>query len=600
MKFAPTPLAFQGRIFLLAGMVTTGFLIVLVGYFRVQILNQERYEALGEKYRTKKARSKATRGLIYDRNDRLITQNMPTYNLVLLRDEMVEPWRLFLPRIREFLGEETATLEKRYGKRSHLFSQPVLLQEDIGFQEAMRVKRHQLRYPGISIETTKKRFYTYSHLFAHVLGYVGEANREQLRRNSRLRLRDRVGKNGVELAYDELLTGIDGERTIHIDHRGVYRSDVLTTPPQPGTDIFLTLDFELQKLALEALNGKRGSILMMDVNTGEILVYISSPSYDLNLFTSGLSTEIWQSLLNSPERPFLNRPVQGSYAPGSVFKLVTSLAALKHKKVTLNTRYFCNGKVTFFNRDFHCHKKSGHGWVDLPKAIRTSCNVFFWTVGIDLDANDLADVAIELGFGRPTGIDLVGEKPGRVPTPGWKKERFNEIWFPGDTLNVTIGQGNLLATPIQIVKLMAILATEGNIPTPHLLLKSKGKGESVDYEFPTRRVSSFSPEYFKILTKAMWDVVNASEGTGSKARVPGFDVCGKTGTAQLITFTSEEDHEDDKVKNAWFAGFAPKSKPKVAIMVLVEQAGAGGANAAPIARILFEAYKKLLDEVDPT
>ena len=592
MKLAATPLAFQGRIRFLRVLVIFGFMAVLTGYYRVQILNQERYEALGEKYRIKKRRIKAARGLIYDRTGVLVTQNMPTYNLVLRRDEMEEPWRLLRSKIATFLGMAPEELQKRYSKKSHLFSQPILLKENIDFKETLRVKRNQLRYPGLGIEVADKRFYTHDHLFSHVLGYMGEASQAHLSKNPRLRLGDQVGRNGIELAYDTELTGVDGERVVLMNHRGLIREEKEAIPPKPGKDLYLTLDFKLQQLAAESLKTRNGAVVMMDVNTGEILVYVSSESFDLNLFTDGISEKNWNTLLNSPGQPFLNRPIQGSYAPGSIFKLVTALAALNTKKVSLNTKYFCNGALTLYNHEFHCHRKSGHGWMDLSQAVQTSCNVFFYNLARDMDPNALADMAFKLGFGHLSGIDLSGEKPGFVPTPAWKKKYFKEIWYPGDSLSFAIGQGSLQTTPLQLAGLMAIIATQGKAPVPHLQLKTTNYQSTEHYQIQHRLIGGIPKEFYTPLRQAMWRVVNQTQGTGSKARVEGFDVCGKTGTAQLITFTSEADHKVDAYKNAWFAGFAPLKEPQVVVVVLVEKAGAGGVQAAPIAKKLFEAYRK--------
>ena len=590
----------QGRVIFLALLVCLGFLVVLAGYYRVQIIEGGRYERLGEKYRIKKTRYKAPRGLIYDRDKRLITQNMPTYNLVLLRDEMKSSWKWFRPRVAQFLGISEERLERRYTKRSRLFSEPVLLRENIGYRESLRIMRHQRRFPGLAVETAGNRHYTHGSLFAHVLGFVGEASREQLRKNPDLHLGDIVGKSGIERKYNEVLTGVDGERTIEIDSRGVYRSNRLTTPATPGGDLYLTLDYDLQNLAVEALDGRSGSIVMMDVRTGDILVYLSSPAYDLNLFTTGISAEDWSHLRNAPTRPFLNRPMRGTYAPGSVFKLITALAALQDGVITPESRYFCSGKVNFYNREFRCHREEGHGLVDLRGAIQTSCNVYFFSLGLDLDIHTLARTAKQFGFGRTTGLDLVGEKPGLVPTPEWKKKTQNQIWYPGDTLNLTIGQGDLLSTPIQVVQLMAALANEGQLVTPRFLLSRTDQGKETRFPVKTQPIQGIPRHHYQLLKEAMWRVVNDPSGTGNSAKVDGFDVCGKTGTAQLITFTREEDHEIDAYKNAWFAGFAPRDEARVAIMVLVERAGAGGANAAPIARILLEAYMRSLKGVDPT
>lgn len=600
MRLAPTPLAFQGRIYFIIGLIAFAFFCLSAGYYKIQILEREHYVKLGEKYRIKKRRIKASRGLIYDRHEKLITQNMPTYNLVLLRDEMEDPWKEAAPNLAEFLEIPLERLQERYAKRSSLLSQPVVLKEDISYEESMRIRRNQLRYPGLAVATAERRYYTFGELFAHVLGFVGVANSKELQAYPNLAMGDIVGKNGIELAYEGELTGEDGERMIVIDNRGVYRSQDVSVQPKPGHDLILSLDLDLQRLAMETLSERTGSVVMMDVHSGEILVYVSSPTFDLNLFSEGISNEEWSELLTRPGDPFLNRPVQGAYAPGSVFKLVTALSALQNQKITPSTTYFCNGEFKFYNRVFRCHKRGGHGHIGLIEAIETSCNVYFYNVARDLGVENLAETAFSLGFGKPTGVDLVGEKQGLVPTPDWKRERLNEIWYPGSTLNMAIGQGNLQTTPLQLLVLMSGIATEGKMPVPHLLHKIRIDGELQPFTTRYQTLDGVPEEYWNVLKQAMWKVVNDSSGTGTLARVKDFDVCGKTGTAQLRSFTSESEHKIDALKNAWFAGFAPLNDPEVAIVVLVEQAGAGGANAAPIAKTLLEAYKKQRAEVDPT
>ncbi|CAM2006863.1 penicillin-binding protein 2 [Acanthopleuribacter pedis] len=600
MRLAPTPLLFQGRILFLRVLVIIGFLLVTGGYYRIQILNQERYERLGEKYRIKKRRIKATRGLIYDRHERLITQNMPTYDLLLRRDEMEQPWRKVKDELAEFLQVDVAQLQRKYDSRSTLLSQPVKLIENITFAESMRIRRNLKRYPGLAVETTEKRYYTYNTLFSHVLGYVSVASESALRRNPRLRLGDVVGKSGIELAYDDMLTGIDGERTILVDHRGIYHSTEVTAPPVPGGDIFLTLDLDLQQLAVEALEGRPGSVVMMDTRTGGLLVCVSSPTFDLNMFTQRFTQKEWDELINREGNPLLNRPLQGAYAPGSVFKVVTALSALKNGAITPQTTYFCNGEYKLHNRIFRCHKRGGHGHVDVTAAIKGSCNVFFYNIARDLDIDQLAKTAHEMGLGEKTGVDLHGEKTGLVPTPAWKRKRTGEIWYPGQTLSVSIGQGSLQTTPLQLLSMMATVANDGRVVRPHLLYKSRLGMESKLHVPESGAVEGMMPEYYTLVKTALWQVVNKEKGTGSTARVAGFDVCGKTGTAQLITFSSEADHKVDRYKNAWFAGFAPRENTEVAIVVLVEQAGAGGAKAGPVAQKLLEAYARKKKEVDPT
>ncbi|MDJ0838513.1 MAG: penicillin-binding protein 2 [Acidobacteriota bacterium] len=600
MKLQPTPLAFKGRIYFMMGLTLLGFLVVLSGYWRVQVFKQEQYERLGEQYRIKTKEIKASRGFIYDRKGRLIAQNRPTYNLVLQRDEMEEPWRRLKPKLAEFVGLPADVLEERYRKRSHLLSQPVLLKENISFKESLRIRRNLRRYPGLSIDTTEKRFYVYNDLFTHVLGYVAEVSKKELERNPELKPGELVGKLGVELAYNEELTGVDGSREVHIDNKGRYRRQDVTKQPEPGRNLHLSLDLDLQQLAYDALEGNGGSIVMMDVRTGEILVYISSPTFDLNLFTDRFPRREWVALSNSPDKPFLNRPVKGAYAPGSIFKLVSALAGLKFQKITPDTRYFCKGSFSLNNHVSRCHNEKGHGWLDLEGAIKYSCNVYFYNISQSLDIDELAVLAGELGFGRKTGIDLIGENPGLMPTRAWKRERYGQIWYPGESLSVAIGQGALVTTPVQLVTLIASIAAEGRVPTPHFMARVGKDNDYQTFQPELHQIEGIPSDHYRIVKEAMWQVVNNSRGTGINARVKGFDVCGKTGTAQLQNFTKDADHKNEKLLNALFAGFAPRDNPEVAVLVLVEQVGAGGKKAAPIAKRLLEEYRRLRREVDPT
>ena len=600
MKLAETERISPGRIFFIWTLVGISFVFVLAGYYRLQILNQERYEALGEKYRIKKRRVKATRGLIYDRNQKLITENRPTYNLVLLRNEMKKPWSKFQPEISEFSGLAPELLNEQYKKfRAQYLSLPIILEKEIDFPQVLRILRNQLRYPGLSVETTTRRHYSDNQLFAHVLGYVGEASRAKLKQNPNLRLGDAVGKRGLERFYNDILTGVDGERTILVDNQGVFQSNEITTPANPGDDLYLTLDSELQELAASQLGDQKGCVVLMDVQTGGLLVYYSSPSFNLNQFTRRLTHEQWEALRSADDNPLLNRPLQGTYAPGSIFKLVTLLAALRKGTISYHTKYYCGGKLRFLNRDFHCHNEGGHGTVDLNKAIQKSCNVFFYNVGRDLGATALAETAVDLGLGQKTGVDLIGEQPGRVSSPQWKRRYYNKPWYPGETLSLAIGQGDLLTTPVQIVQLMAYIANEGFAPEPHFLYKSKGRdGESITQPV-IRRVKDFPVEYFKALKTAMWKVVNDPNGTGRRAKVKGLDICGKTATSQLSTFKTDAERREEANRNAWFSGFAPKENPKVAIVVLVERVKGGGYNAAPVARQILDAYFRAQSEMDP-
>lgn len=574
------------RLLWLQLMVSAGFLIVLGSYYRTQVLLHEHYSELGEQNRTRRRNLPAARGLIFDREGRLLTRNLPSYHLVLQRDEMVEPIEEFAERLAPFLGmQKEQLLQTFHSSKTALLSQPIVLAENISFEEVLRAKRNGLLFPGLSVETGNRRDCVYPTLFSHVLGYVGQASEEELRADERLRYGDVVGKRGLENSYNHLLLGSPGEKWIHINRQGLIFREEVVEPATSGENLIISLDLDLQIAAQQALGEFGGVVLLMDVRSGELLAFVSAPSFDLNIFGAGMTREQWQDLISRPGQPLFNRPLQGLYAPGSIFKLVTILAALHRSQITPATRFRCNGSFQHLGRTFHCHQRAGHGELDLWQAIQKSCNLYMYQVAKELGAQAIADTAEDLGLGKPSGIDIFGEKTGTIPSP-----RKNKVWYSGETLNMSIGQGAIQVTPIQMVRLMSIIAGEGICPQPHLLLRAEGP-QPKPFHPLSFRCTAIAPEHFRTIKTAMWQTVNTPGATGAAASVPGFDVCGKTGTAQLLSFRTEADRKQERNTNAWFAGFAPLDRPRVAILVLAEQVGAGGARAAPVARQVLAAYQ---------
>ncbi len=599
MRLAKSPLTFRSRLQIIQIGLLCLFVAVGLSYYRIQIVKHDYFKVLGERFRVKKRIIKASRGLIYDRSERLVTRNLPAYDLVLMRDEMKEKWDLLRPRLAEFLDEDETELDAIYSKsKTRLLSLPIVIQKDIPFTDVVRILRNRNQYSGINVDVSSRRDYVYDTMLSHVLGYVGEAAESDMATDSGLRMGDIVGKRGLEKSYNQFLTGQDGEKTVQMNSRGYFFSEAITSDPKPGANLYLTVDLDLQKIAIDALAGHNGTVLMMDVTTGGMLVFVSSPSFDLNRFTKRMTEEEWLDLSNQPDKPLFSRPLQGLYAPGSIFKIVTALAALDKGVITPETRFFCTGEFEYYDRVFKCHLASGHGELDLKGAIQKSCNVYFYQTADQMGATVLASMASRLGFGTSTGIDLIGEKSGVVPSPKWKKRLYNKIWFPGETLSMCIGQGDLQVTPVQILSLMAVVANKGSSPIPHLIQKIEYAGETQLIETGRRHVELSESEY-RTIQEGMWNVVNREHGTGSAAKIANRDVCGKTGTAQLVTFRSDHDRKDARYMNAWFAGFAPLSKPEVAIVVLVEHGGGGGVNAAPVARLVLDAYFNRMASMAP-
>jgi penicillin-binding protein 2 len=405
---------------------------------------------------------------------------------------------------------------------------------------------------------------------------------------------DMIGRTGVEREYERLLVGADGKMTEIVDSQGRSHGEVDRKEPTAGNDIELTLDFDLQNRATELLEGREGVIIILDPRSGEVLALASFPTYDPNKFISRFTPDEWLELINRPDHPLENRAIRGLYAPGSIFKLTEALGALDAGLITEQTTFFCAGSIQLYGRHFSCWYAGGHGVLNLTDGIRHSCNIYFYNVGRRLGIERIAKYAKMLGLGDKTGIDLPGEKEGLVPTPEWSRSARKTNWYPGETVSVSIGQGPLVVTPIQVAAQTALLANRGQKVIPHLLKSPPSAREPEDGSAGAPSLSQIKPETFEKVIKGMWKCVNES-GTGRGALVDGFDVCGKTGSTQVIGKETAQKLGLQIKTHSWFTGFAPRDNPRVVVTILVEYGGMGGATAAPLAREIFALYKQKYD-----
>ena len=362
----------------------------------------------------------------------------------------------------------------------------------------------------------------------------------------------------------------------------------------PGQNLFVTLDSKLQNLAEEYFRERVGAVVALDPETGEILAFVSSPSYDPNWFTRRVTPSEWNGLLENPDRPLQNRSIQNMYSPGSVFKPFLAYGALALGLVDPTARVFCRGHAPFYGREFRCHKRGGHGWVDLRDAIKVSCDIYFYTLGRRLGVDRISEIATAFGFGGPTGVDIGFEKSGLVPSEEWARTKRGARWYPSETISVSIGQGPLLVTPMQVARAMAGLLESGRLPTPHLFLSSQspGTGARLEYKAEFRQGLKISPEGQRLVREAMWAVVNEPGGTAYGSRVATIAMGGKTGTVQVVGRETAVRAGADRSRlqdHAWFAGFGPVDDPKMVVVVFVEHGGHGNLAAAPLAKALFEA-----------
>jgi len=578
--------------------VLTVFL--LLNFWKIQVLDHKKYWEKSEANRMREIVLPSQRGLIKDRGETILADNKASFKVSIIR-ENCEDYDKSCRKISRLLKIEEDVLKERI-KRYESFPvfKPIVIKENLSFEEVAVIEARKLEFPELFLQAEPKRFYPFGNLAAHALGYIQELSGEEIKNGlyQQRRLGDLIGKTGVEKVYEATLVGTDGEALEIVDSMGRSKGEIAKREPEKGQNIILTLDYALQEKAEELLEGREGAVVMMDPQTGEILALASYPTFDPNKFIDRFTPEEWLDLINSPEFPLENRAIRGQYAPGSIFKLVIDLGALELGIVDEETTFTCKGEIEIYNEPFTCWVEKGHGEMNLIQGIRNSCNIYHYQVGKKMGIDEISRYAKMLGFGAKTGIDLPGEKTGLVPDPQWKREVRKERWQPGETISVSIGQGPLMVTPLQVALYTSIIANRGRKVTPHLLNSQSLAGKRV---FSEKDAVDIELSTFETVIQGMWEVVNKG-GTGWAANVKGFDICGKTGSTQLISTekdkekkVEEEEEEEETKTHSWFTGFAPRDNPKIVVTVIIEYGGMGGATAAPLARKLFNSYRRKYD-----
>ena len=553
---------------------------LLCGLFYIQIVRHHRYRVMSEENRLKIVPLVAPRGTIFDRRGEAIVKDTVSFDAAVIYYRIKDLPKL-AAALSSILGvpeEEMAAKIKKGKARPY---SPVTVAEDIGIEEAIQVEEVGMDYPGLLLDVSAKRKYLHGSTASSVLGYLGLINRDEFRRLKPYgyRMDDLVGRDGVEKYYDEYLRGAHGGKQIEVDYRGREMKTMGFKEPASGKNVELTVDLALQRFCDSLIEDKKGAIIVIDPATGAVLAMSSAPSYDPAVFLDPKRRGEVGQILGDKEYPLLNRAISGVYPPGSVFKVVVATGALQTGLATEATTFSCPGYLSLGNVTFNCWKEGGHGVQAMREAIKNSCNVYFFRLGLILGGERIAQYARKLGLGRPTGIDLPGENAGSVPDPDWKWKRFKEKWYPGDTVNFSIGQGYLLCSPIQIARLVSVFANGGYLVQPYVVEKiagiSIGEREKVDLHIP--------PEVLKAVREGMREVVNDPRGTGMKAKLRDVVVAGKTGTAQTSKGRS----------HGWFMGFAPFDAPRVSVVVFDEYGGKGGYYAAETAGKVFRKADEL-------
>jgi penicillin-binding protein 2 len=555
-------------------------LVLLAGYFwHLQVLRGKYYRELAENNRLRTVPIPAPRGQMFDRRGRVLAENRSSFNVVV-NSEHREDLADALAQLSEIVDFDPAQVADRLAQKGPRF-RSLVVKADATEEDVAKVEARRFERPETTVDVVPLRSYPLATAGAHSLGHVGEITDRQLEMEGFAGIEPGsvVGQSGIELQYNRELMGKDGARRIVVNSRGVEVAEAGREMPVDGPAATLTLDVDLQKAFEEAMGPEAGSVVVMAAETGEVMSYLSLPAYDPNAFSLGIKPALWSSLMRDPQKPLINRPIQGTYPPGSTFKVVNALAALQEGVITPNTRFHCPGYLSVYNTVFRCHKAEGHGTLDLKHAIALSCNVYFYNVGIRLEIERLSRYAKMMGFSMPSGIDLPHEASGIFQDPEWKMRALKVRWFPAETVSVSIGQA-MAVTPVQLARVAAVVANGGKLVTPHLMRSIGGKAAPA----PAPQPLGLRPEVIQVVREAMLSVV--AEGTGSRARLEGIAVAGKTGSAQVVTHARLE--RDKKLRayqpHGWFMFFTPAvgDKPALAGAVLVEHGVQGGQSAAPV------------------
>jgi len=568
-----------------------------LAFWILQVVQHAKYGAWADRNYLRTIPLRAPRGVLFDRNGRVLVENRDSFTIVVLRERTADLNRA-IALLAEAIGwsEERVRepIQRAIARRDPIF-RPIPVVEHATLQQVVAVKARQLELPEVAVLQVPTRRYPETSLAAHIFGYVGEIREDQLNRPEYAGLEPGavVGQTGLEKAYNALLIGEDGRRNVVVNSVGREIGEPLgEDAPREGERMQLTIDYDLQKALEDAFHGAglNGAAAFLDPSSGEILAMTSLPAYDPNVFAGGIDRAAWAGLTEDPLNPMSNRLIQGRYAPGSTFKIVTAIAALGEHLITPDFKVTCTGGGTFYGRYFKCNKV--HGTVDLRHAIEQSCNTFFYTLGEKLKIDTIFEYAQKLGLVGKTGIDLPGEADSLVPSTEWKQRLFKQPWYPGETISVAIGQGSVSVTPIALATMISTVANGGTLVTPHLVraIDAEGSGwKPVPPPAPRAKVD-LSQEDLQAVREGLWLVVNGS-GTGGRARIEGKDVSGKTGTAQVVSLGAAKAASAtmDVRDHGFFVFFAPRDNPQIAGIVFAEH-GIHGSAAAPIAKHVLETF----------
>ncbi|PKM21282.1 MAG: penicillin-binding protein 2 [Gammaproteobacteria bacterium HGW-Gammaproteobacteria-15] len=581
------------------------FSVIVFNQYQLQIVSYQDYQTRSEGNRIKVVPLAPNRGLIYDRSGILLAENRPVFSLELIPEQINDMAGTLaeLATLIEFTAEQQDAFLKQVRAQRRFNS--ITLKEQLDDQEVAILAANQHRFPGVTVEARLSRHYPFGDLFTHALGYIGKINTRELQQleldgeaANYAASRD-IGKIGLERFYQRELHGTMGYQEVEVNNRGRLIRVLRSVPAVSGQNIQLGIDVGLQLTAQQILKQHRGAIVAIDPRDGAVLAFYSNPSYDPNLFVHGISSANYNELLNSRDRPLINRVTQGVYPPASTIKPHLALLGLESRTITTSTKIWDPGYYTLPNSDhrFRDHIRWGHGWVDIYTAITKSCDTFFYDMGIKLGIDRISEYMHKMGFGEKTGIDILEESSANMPSRGWKRARHNQPWYPGDTVPLSIGQSYWTTTPLQLAVATTPLLNRGKLVTPHMVTAFNNGEITAANILPPRQVLEVENEQnYAVVMDTMHQTVSTLGGTAHRAFIGAqYSSAGKTGTAQLAAIAQDAKYNADAIDerlrdNAMYLGYAPYDKPTILVVVALENAGGGGSNAAPLARQLMDYY----------
>ncbi|MBE0484959.1 penicillin-binding protein 2 [Marinobacter sp.] len=602
---------FQRRALVMLVLVLLTMLGLLARMYQLQIVEHDIYTTLSDKNRVQVQSVPPPRGLVYDRSNHLLAENRPVFSLALV-PERVEGMDATLARLSDILDLDEGDVERfqrRLQERRRPF-QEIPLSYDLSEEEIARLAVHRHEFPGVEVRAELVRYYPHSELTAHALGYVGRINREELQRIDPVNYAgtNYIGKSGIERFYEQVLHGTVGYQHVETNARGRILRVLERVNPVPGEDLQLHLDLRLQRKAHELLAGQRGAIIAIEPDTGGILALASVPSFDANKFVTGISVDDYRSLSTDIDKPLFNRALRGQYPPGSTIKPMMAIAALDSGVTDRERRIWDPGyfQLREGGRRFRNWNRSGDGWVDLKTSMARSNDVYFYTVGVEMGVGVMSEYLAHFGFGEDATLDVSGALSGLLPSADWKRGARNEPWYPGDSVNMSIGQGFFLSTPLQLATATALVANRGEWVEPRLLKDIRGDRpvEAFLPETTHEPLKLENPDDWEYVVDTMVEVMHGARGTARAAgQGASYRMAGKTGTAQVFSLGQDEEYDEEQIRerlrdHALFVGFAPSDNPKIAVAVIVENGGGGSSTAAPVARALFDAWLEEFPAMD--